>query len=81
METEVIKRKESIYLKGRIERGQVVVEIHPDIKVGYSRQFNYVRVIKNGDDEPMRTEVVPDGYTLSQFIDDCYRFHCIFNNI
>lgn len=72
-------RKEAAHLSGRVERNQIVVDIHPLYKVGYSSQLNCIRVLRDG--EVIRTEVVPEGYTVSQFQADCFRFHCIFNNL
>ena len=76
-----VSKRESPYLHGRIERGQVFVQVSPSIKIGYSKQFNYIRALREGIDEPLRTEIVPENYTVTQFVEDCFRLHALYNNL
>jgi hypothetical protein len=73
-------RVEAPKLRATVSRGEVVVDVYPGIRVGYSRQLNAIRVYRE-DGEILRTEIVPEGYTVSRFCEDCYRFHCLYNNI
>lgn len=76
-----ILRIEAPYLKGRVERNQLIVEVYPGVKVGYSAQLNCIRVFKEGSPDPVRTEIVPENYTVKQFQQDCFKFHCVYNNL
>lgn len=47
-----------------------------DVKVGYSRQFNTVSVIRGN--ETLRTDLVRPGYGVSEFAEYCEKIKNIF---
>ena len=68
----------TIKLSMDTKTGNIIADIWDDIKVGYSRQFNTVSVIKGI--QILRTDSVPLGYKLSEFQDDVLKYRKIFKD-
>lgn len=56
----------------------IIADIGDEVKVGYSRQFNTISVIKGI--QTLRTDSVPLGYKLSEFQDDVLKYRKIFKD-
>ena len=56
----------------------IIADIGDEVKVGYSRQFNTISVIKGI--QTLRTDSVPLGYKLSQFCDEVLKYRKIFKD-
>jgi len=71
------QRRPVRYIKLVMGENQVIAELKDGYKLGYSRQFNYVKVMRN--EEELRCEIVREGYTLNEFIDRCFYYSRIYN--
>jgi len=68
----------TIKLKLDTGTGDIIADIDDDVKVGYSRQFNTVSVIKGS--QKLRTDSVPLGYKLSEFCEYVLKYRKIFKD-
>lgn len=55
----------------------IEAELGPSMSLTYSKQYNAIQVMRDGKE--LRTEIVPKGYTLNSFMDDCLRYKRIMN--
>lgn len=72
-------RREAQQLHGIVERGQVMIEIHPNFKLGYIKEWNCIRIVRG--EETIITIVVPENYSVKQFQEDAFKYHLLYNNL